>query len=75
MIGYVCLDIVFTITLHYIGVSNPGAQDGIGLAFTIINTLMIPMGLGNLYCIFLGVNQSLNLHSAQALGANKSKLS
>ena len=46
VIGYVCLDIVFTITLHYIGVYKPEAQAGLGLAFTIVNTLMIPLGLG-----------------------------
>ena len=46
VIGYVCLDIVFAITLHYIGVNNPESQAGLGLAFIIVNTLMIPMGLG-----------------------------
>ena len=57
VIGYVCLDIVFAISLHFISVHNdPNAVAGLGLAFTTVNVLLIPMALGT--------NQSLNVHSA-----------
>ncbi|CAD8183873.1 unnamed protein product [Paramecium octaurelia] len=67
VIGYVCLDVVFGISLHFIAQHNdPNAVAGLGLAFTTVNVLLIPMALGT--------NQSLNVHSAQALGAKKPKL-
>lgn len=48
VIGYVCLDVVFAISLHYIaGHNDPNAVAGLGLAFTTVNVLLIPMGLGN----------------------------
>ncbi|CAD8090331.1 unnamed protein product [Paramecium primaurelia] len=67
VIGYVCLDVVFGISLHYIAQHNdPSSVAGLGFAYTIVNVLLIPMAFGT--------NQSLNVHSAQALGANKPKL-
>ncbi|CAD8104675.1 unnamed protein product [Paramecium sonneborni] len=67
VIGYVCLDVVFGISLHYIAQHNePCSVSGLGFAYTIVNVLLIPMAFGT--------NQSLNVHSAQALGANKPKL-
>lgn len=54
VVGYVCLDVVFGISLHYIAAHNdPEAVAGLGLAFTTVNVLLIPMALGkynkNLY--------------------------
>lgn len=63
--GYVCLDIIFAITLHYISKHNdPQAVAGLGLAFTLVNVLMIPLALGRFDFIIIGTNQSLNLHSS-----------
>lgn len=48
VIGYVCLDIVFAISLHFISKNNnANAVAGLGLAFTTVNVLLIPMALGN----------------------------
>ena len=47
VMGYVCLDIVFAISLHYVSVHNSQFDlAGVGLAFTIVNVLLIPMSLG-----------------------------
>jgi MATE family multidrug resistance protein len=47
VMGYVCLDIVFAISLHYISKHNDAnAVAGLGLAFTTVNVLLIPMALG-----------------------------
>lgn len=53
VIGYVCLDVVFGISLHYIAAHNDtNAVAGLGLAFTTVNVLLIPMALGILYVIY-----------------------
>lgn len=64
VIGYVCLDIVFGISLHFIAAHNdPNSVAGLGLAFTTVNVLLIPMALG-IRVHYSGTNQSLNVHSA-----------
>lgn len=48
VIGYVCLDVVFGISLHYIAQHNdPNSVAGLGFAYTIVNVLLIPMAFGN----------------------------
>lgn len=48
VLGYICLDLMLAISLHYIQVHNgPIADAGVGLAYTILNAVLIPMGLGN----------------------------
>ena len=48
VIGYVCLDIVFAISLHFISLNENSVNDvaGVGLAYTTVNVLLIPMALG-----------------------------
>lgn len=53
--GYVCLDIVLAISLHYVQSAYPNkpeAANGVGLAYTIVNVAIIPMALGLYYYIF-----------------------
>ena len=51
VIGYVCLDIVFAISLHFISLNENSVNDvaGVGLAYTTVNVLLIPMALGIFY--------------------------
>jgi MATE family multidrug resistance protein len=66
--GYICLDVVFAISLHFVQADiSAVANAGVGLAYTICSIMVLPMGFG--------VNQSLNVHVAQALGAEQTKLS
>ena len=53
VIGYVCLDVVFAISLHYISLNGNSVNDvaGVGLAYTTVNVLLIPMALGNFFII------------------------
>ena len=68
VIGYVCLDIIFAISLHFVSTFlGSYASAGLGLSYTVVNVLVIPMALG--------INQSLNVHVSQSIGANKEKLS
>lgn len=54
VMGYVCLDIVFAISLHYIAENNDAnSVAGLGLAFTTVNVLLIPMALGRMYILKL----------------------
>lgn len=47
VMGYVCLDIIFAISLHYISLNDDNQSvAGLGLAFTTVNVLMIPLALG-----------------------------
>ncbi|KAM3137911.1 hypothetical protein pb186bvf_009992 [Paramecium bursaria] len=68
VLGYLCLDIILAITIHFISLTTktPIEQNGVGLAYSIIGMIVLPMGLG--------LNQLLNVHVAQALGNNKTAL-
>lgn len=59
--GYICLDLCVAICLHYVakycGVVETA---GYGFAYTCMNILIVPFGFG--------LNVSLNMHAAQALG-------
>lgn len=47
VIGYICLDVVFAISLHYIAENDdPNTVAGIGLAYTLVNLIIIPISLG-----------------------------
>ncbi|CAD8148185.1 unnamed protein product [Paramecium octaurelia] len=62
--GYICLDVCVSISLHYISQEiNPIANAGYGFALTCVYMILTPFGFG--------LNQSLNMHTSQALGANK----
>ena len=68
VIGYVCLDIMLAISLHFVQKEiGSYANAGFGLAYTIVNVAIIPLGLG--------LNQSLNVNAAQSIGASKDQLS
>ncbi|CAD8133992.1 unnamed protein product [Paramecium pentaurelia] len=65
--GYICLDVCVSISLHYIGQEiNPIANAGYGFALTCVFILLTPFGFG--------LNQSLNMHTSQALGDQKVQL-
>jgi MATE family multidrug resistance protein len=55
-LGYICLDAVFAISLHYVALVNDSASAGLGLAFTIVSIVIMPLGFG--------LNQSMNVHVA-----------
>ncbi|CAK70932.1 unnamed protein product (macronuclear) [Paramecium tetraurelia] len=65
--GYICLDVCVSISLHYIGQEiSPTANAGYGFALTCVFILLTPFGFG--------LNQSLNMHTSQALGDQKVQL-
>ncbi|CAD8069643.1 unnamed protein product [Paramecium sonneborni] len=67
VLGYICLDVCVSISLHYIAQEiNPVANAGYGFALTCVYMILSPMGFG--------LNQSLNMHTSQALGANRESL-
>lgn len=69
VMGYVCLDIIFAITLHYIAKNNDAqVVAGLGLAFTTVNVLMIPMALGCGYDDIFNRNKSI-FESTFSLGS------
>ncbi|CAD8099445.1 unnamed protein product [Paramecium sonneborni] len=65
--GYVCLDVCVSVTLHYI---NKGMTSidvaGYGFALNCVYIIVLPIGFG--------FNQSLNMHTAQAIGDGKHQL-
>ncbi|CAD8208725.1 unnamed protein product [Paramecium pentaurelia] len=65
--GYICLDVCVSISLHYITQEiNPTSNAGYGFALTCVSMILAPIGFG--------LNQSLNMHTSQALGAKKESL-
>jgi hypothetical protein len=52
VISFICLDFVFAISLHYISKNNSSKEvSGFGLAYTIINLLIIPISFGIFFLI------------------------
>ncbi|CAD8051919.1 unnamed protein product [Paramecium primaurelia] len=67
MFGYICLDVCVSISLHYIAQEiNPVANAGYGFSLTCVYMILTPFAFG--------LNQSLNMHTSQALGAKKVSL-
>lgn len=62
LISYIYSDIVFAITLHFMAKQNdPNSLAGLGIAFTIVNIVIIPMALGTkLFSLFRNQFNSLD---------------